>query len=80
MNLTDEIIIGLLNLLPNRNELARKARLWFARKLDDRYPQACWANLVVWAMGYDTNQDWDEQNCKTFAWCGKCRVLGRFKY
>lgn len=80
MTLTDEIIIGLLNLLPSKNELARKARLWFARKLDDRYPQACWANLVMWAFGFDNNRNWNDQDCETFAWCGKCMMQGRLKF
>lgn len=75
MSLIDRILFWLYNLIP-----IEKLRLRFARYIDDKYSQACWANLVIWAFRLNNNKDWNDQECKTFAWCGKCRVLGKLEY
>ena len=58
--------------------------------LDKHYPDACWANLVNWAFGYQTFMEtfgpegnWRKQTCTNiggdYAYCGKCVVTGRLK-
>ena len=67
-----------------------KVRLLIADYLNRR-EGACWANLVLWALGYQslmetfgTNGNWKSQICRRdcgatpFAYCGKCQLTGRY--
>ena len=64
-----------------------KIILW----LDAHYDDACWANLVMWAIGAHSFKetfsreygDWREQSCTNingdYAYCGKCVRTRRLK-
>jgi len=59
--------------------------------IDNRYPESCWANLVMWSMGYCSTKEmfnrddgvWNNQICRKsnkstpWAYCGKCEKNGR---
>lgn len=58
--------------------------------LDKKYDDACWANLVMWAIGEQLFKDtfgaegnWRDQTCTNingdYAYCGKCVRTGRLK-
>lgn len=54
-------------------------------KILDLLPHTCWANLVMWSLGYpDYFRRIFSQECRKskestpYAWCGKCDVTGRF--
>lgn len=70
----------------DREWLKFKIILW----LDAHYDDACWANLVLWAIGthsfretFGKDGDWREQSCTNingdYAYCGKCVRTGRLK-
>ena len=69
------------------NKLLNKLRLKIAVNLNDRYPEMCWAELVVWSLGYNTfKETFTErgvynQSCSGNnpweAYCGKCACTGR---
>lgn len=57
----------------------------------NRKPDTCWANLVMWAMSYQSFSDtfgvygnWKSQICREgnkgipYAYCGKCEQTGLF--
>ena len=58
--------------------------------LNTRYDDACWTNLVLWAVGHRSfretfgeDGDWCKQTCTNvnggYAYCGKCVETGRLK-
>ena len=57
--------------------------------LDNKYPEACWANLVHWQIGiasftetFGKESRWNDQGCCEEyggAYCGKCVRTGRLK-
>jgi hypothetical protein len=60
-----------------------RLKLLIAERLDRRNPNYCWANLVMWVMGYYSTKEmffgrWrlvDNQTCeKGNEFCGKCRA------
>ena len=60
-----------------------KVKLIIARRLN-RNPKACWANLVMWAMGYQSlgetfrvDGNWKSQICSDPYYCGKCSPLNK---
>ncbi len=65
-----------------------KIRFWIIKCLDNEY--TCWANLVMWQLGYQTLKEtfgvdgnWKTQICRatnkgTSSYCGKCEKTGRF--
>ena len=66
--------------------LKYKIAIW----LDKHYDDACWSNLVMWAMGmrgfletFGKYGDWRDQSCTNingdYAYCGKCVRTGRLK-
>lgn len=56
--------------------------------IDNRYPEACWANLVMWANGYASFKEtfwwgeWKQQSCREEdgAYCGKCAKTNRLSW
>ena len=60
-----------------------KAAYW----IDDHYPEACWAQLSMWAIGCNSWIDmfwygeWRVQSCDKHdgAYCGKCVITGKLK-
>lgn len=63
-----------------------KLILW----IDEKYPEACWANLVMWQIGVATFREtfgpdsrWNDQSyCEEHggAYCGKCEINGRLSH
>ena len=57
--------------------------------IDHKYPQSCYANLVMWQIGaasfretFGTERRWDDQGCCEEyggAYCGKCVRTGRLR-
>lgn len=56
---------------------------------DDKYDDACWANMCMWPLGFQTFREtfgeegnWKEQTCdeEYGCYCGKCCKLGRLKW
>lgn len=58
--------------------------------IDSKYPQSCWANLVMWQIGVASFKEtfgtiesrWNDQGCCEEcggAYCGKCVRIGRLK-
>lgn len=61
------------------NKILEQIRFKIALYLN-RNPKACWANLVMWAIGYQTftetfdkSGNWKARICDDMAYCGKCR-------
>jgi len=60
-------------------------RLRKAEEYDERYPELCWAELVMWAFGGKKDDPLEErevfmQTCTEESWyCGKCILTGRLK-
>ena len=60
------------------------------QRLDKKYDDACWSNLVMWMIGgqtfketFEAEGNWREQSCTNingdYAYCGKCVRTGRLK-
>lgn len=57
--------------------------------IDSKYPESCWANLVMWQTGavsfwetFGKESRWNDQGCceeHGGAFCGKCVQIGRLK-
>jgi hypothetical protein len=68
-------------------KILNKIRLWIAGYLNTRYPEMCWAELVMWALGYTTFRETfteggcNNQECSgnepSDSYCGKCACTGR---
>jgi len=73
--------------IPRVEKILNKIRFWIASYLDDRHPEICWAELVMWSLGYQTFREiFLEHGCKNQicrgknpwdAYCGKCACTGR---
>jgi len=74
-----------------KNKTGERFFLWVANQLD-KNSKYCWAELVLWAYGHypvfavfpfhKNYEDLTTLLCvksKSYAWCGKCAVLGRIK-
>lgn len=57
----------------------KRLKMWIARLLDKIYPEACWADLCTWAIGYTAWEDiaWKcydaEHSGQEYCWCCKLR-------
>jgi len=69
-------------------KLAERIRFRIADYIDDTHPEACWANLAMWAMGYRSfketfwHGEWKDQSCteEDGSYCGKCAKTGRLSW
>jgi hypothetical protein len=71
-------------------KIVEKIKLRLIVWIDNKYPEACWANLVTWQDGGYTFKEmfgyksrWNEQDCSEEhggAYCGKCIRTGRLKW
>ena len=68
--------------------LLKRIRFKIAMYIDDRHQEACWANLVAWAVGTSSFKEtfwqgrWKDQGCteKEGAYCGKCAMTERLTW
>lgn len=69
------------------NYILNKIRYRIAVYLNERHPEMCWAELVVWSLGHTSyHETFTEGGCKNQncrgknpwdAFCGKCATTGR---
>ena len=66
--------------------LKKRLKLKIADIIDSIFPQACWAELVAWAIGYTSFTDtflrggWKRQNCvEGNYYCGKCKCKRKLR-
>lgn len=71
-------------------KLTENIKWYIIKYIDAKYPESCWANLVVWSQGGYTLREmfgaeesrWNAQDCSaegSGAYCGKCVKTGRLK-